>query len=56
MIKSLQKQGVLDLKTELSLLSAQSIDELDLAYAPFKGVYENCLPRSLFAYLIFLYR
>lgn len=37
MIQSVQKQGLLDLKTELSLLSAQSMEELELAYAPFKG-------------------
>lgn len=40
MAQSLRKQGLLDFKTELSLLSAQSMDELDLAYAPFKGVFK----------------
>ncbi|XP_039250930.2 S1 RNA-binding domain-containing protein 1-like [Styela clava] len=36
MIKTLQKQGNLDKKTQLSLQSAQTTDELDHAFAPFK--------------------
>ena len=38
MIKTLQKQGNLDKKTQLSLQSAQTTDELDHAFAPFKGI------------------
>lgn len=37
MIRNVQKQGMLDIKTEVSLISAQSMDELEHAYAPFKG-------------------
>lgn len=39
MIKSVEKQGKLNVKIESALLSAQTMDELDHVFAPFKGEY-----------------